>query len=587
MENSERKLLVTTALSKTWGNSERILYLGEWCKKYSKKHTWEFRSFITKSWHWKDRKKLLTDHDYLADTHEMILKKLIPKLNYIHGVNYSSRYWRILIAPWLLTYIPIVWDRWESVRLIGKEKILLKTIIIKHHISRPIADDGRSAIDMMSSNDVWNYLLYCEIFNTQKIPTIELIREDVTFEKKTNFPKRKGYRSHYLKSIAKLFDNIARKFWISDEYLFLIYKSCFSMGNLFKLSFKIRQVPRIYNEFEKEFQYGNVQMPMREMVKEDLSHSIFEKFLCKQIFLDMPKAYVEGYKELALYCKSLPNSRVIMTAGAHMSNEVFKLWTAKQLENGSVLIVSEHGGSLPASTGLFDHEEKISDKKITWTTPLSESQIQILPSRLLHFKVKSSNELIVLIGLEHPRYSYRCQEGVSSSLVLDDFNQKVAFINLLDDASRRFFKVRPYPDQGWSTRDRYADIYGQGIITANIDKPLIKDYSKAKLIICSYPETTFSEAMISSVPTILLYTKEYWNFRPSYKDLIDELCYNNIIHSDPVSAAKFVNSIQSDPSKWWEKESTKIARENFFNLCCKISNDPIKEWADFLYKIKE
>ena len=58
---------------------------------------------------------------YVDDLYENVLAELATALNVIHGKRYSLRYWRILIGPWLLHFIPAVYDRYRHIRDVGGE----------------------------------------------------------------------------------------------------------------------------------------------------------------------------------------------------------------------------------------------------------------------------------------------------------------------------------------------------------------------------------------------------------------------------------------------------------------------------------
>ncbi|MEK9810779.1 MAG: hypothetical protein VW362_10050, partial [Candidatus Nanopelagicales bacterium] len=58
-------LLVLTALEETWGSDEPLLFLGEWCKRYERRHVWSERTSETVPFHWDDREKLLADYTHL------------------------------------------------------------------------------------------------------------------------------------------------------------------------------------------------------------------------------------------------------------------------------------------------------------------------------------------------------------------------------------------------------------------------------------------------------------------------------------------------------------------------------------------
>ena len=107
--------LITTADERTWpkGEGESVLFLGEWCKRYSRKKKWEKLNSIVAPYHWDDRKMLSKDYQYLLKLHEDLLIDLSCKLNQIHSVEHSLRYWRILIGPWLGYFVQMLFDRWS------------------------------------------------------------------------------------------------------------------------------------------------------------------------------------------------------------------------------------------------------------------------------------------------------------------------------------------------------------------------------------------------------------------------------------------------------------------------------------------
>ena len=66
-------LLVTTALKKTWKNDKDLLFLGEWCKLYSDKILLKSINHSTIEYHWEDRKKFISDCEYLKDINERLI----------------------------------------------------------------------------------------------------------------------------------------------------------------------------------------------------------------------------------------------------------------------------------------------------------------------------------------------------------------------------------------------------------------------------------------------------------------------------------------------------------------------------------
>src|SRR5438046_1126026 len=91
-----RMFLITTADQRFWSGSGPVLFLGEWCKLYHQKHVYEKMEFETLAYHWDDRARLYSDYRYLEGVYEKYLDALVPKLNDVHRVNQSHRFWRIV-----------------------------------------------------------------------------------------------------------------------------------------------------------------------------------------------------------------------------------------------------------------------------------------------------------------------------------------------------------------------------------------------------------------------------------------------------------------------------------------------------------
>ena len=135
-------LLITTALlNNVCFKSKNIIFLGEWCKKYSKNNVYSDESFTVIPYLWKDRKKFREDYEYLSHLYQRVLIKVSSELNSVHQVRHSLEYWRIIIGPWLLTYVAVLFDRWESIRQSTEIGIPLQTIVPSSDIARSVAYD--------------------------------------------------------------------------------------------------------------------------------------------------------------------------------------------------------------------------------------------------------------------------------------------------------------------------------------------------------------------------------------------------------------------------------------------------------------
>ncbi|SVC38787.1 uncharacterized protein METZ01_LOCUS291641, partial [marine metagenome] len=110
------RLLVSTEMEETWGDGEPVLFLGEWCRRYSRWDRWSKLDAEVLPYHWNDKAKLLRDRQMLTGLHEILLAELAAELNERHGVDHGLRYWRILLGPWLGYFVQTLFDRWATVQ---------------------------------------------------------------------------------------------------------------------------------------------------------------------------------------------------------------------------------------------------------------------------------------------------------------------------------------------------------------------------------------------------------------------------------------------------------------------------------------
>ena len=100
--------LVTTALEKFWNFEGPILFLGDWCCRYDRRHLWESLNAKIIPDPWMDRMQYINDYYYVKSIYERVLYSLSEALNALHRIDCSYHYWRIIIGPWLFWYITAV-----------------------------------------------------------------------------------------------------------------------------------------------------------------------------------------------------------------------------------------------------------------------------------------------------------------------------------------------------------------------------------------------------------------------------------------------------------------------------------------------
>ncbi len=574
-----KRLLVTTAVEETWGQKQNILFLGDWCKLYKQRENWNKKVHDTVRYQGKDQNKFTIDHEYLVMLHEKIMCAVSKQLNKYHSTDYSLRHWRIIIGPWLSIFIPTIWERWENLKIAYLEHDFDEVFVTESSYCDFAKLDYKESVALLQKQD-WNYQIYSDIilFQYKNACSIKLLKIKNQKNRLVSNKKKKSL----IKRLQRFVDNMCSK--IQKNYKVVFISSYFDIISLSKLSIMLRQFPRRYFQFDDDYFENKKEINERNITIEFNCKNDFESYLSKNLFKHIPYSYIEGFsilnKEVS---KCNVNGKIIFSANAHFSNDFFKVWCAEQVrKNNSKLFISLHGGAIPSSMSAFArHEDLVSDKKIVWHKPLSKNQIRLPPNKFLRNKnvISENRKNVTIVGLDMGVYSYGHQSGPGSSLLLEDFNQKVVFIQKIKASLQKNIKVHPPTNPGWDIKNRYRDIFGEQIISP------FESFSGAvynsKIIVCTYPQTTFSEAMYSSIPTILLHTQEYWELCPEFDDLISTMMNAKIIFSDATLAAQHVSDVYFAPEIWWDSSEVVAARNLFYDYCLRTSDDWLSEWNSF------
>jgi len=120
----EKFFLVSSSIESLFSKKEeKSLLLGEWCK--TNLSDGFLNNYKTKvlPYHWEDQKKCLKDYKYIVSVYQKIITELTKTLNKIHKTNFSTKYWNIMIGPWLIIFITVMYDNFLTVSAIKKYNV--------------------------------------------------------------------------------------------------------------------------------------------------------------------------------------------------------------------------------------------------------------------------------------------------------------------------------------------------------------------------------------------------------------------------------------------------------------------------------
>ena len=514
---------------------------------------------------WKNTNLFKKHHDYLQGFFWQSNKNLSKILNNYHRTNLSTKSWTIMLYPWLYYYQSALYDRWN--KLIFK-KYKNKKFPFKKKL---YIINSSNEFFHLSQNDDWNNYIYSKIQNFKNNKTDE---SDLS-KKKT---KKKIESNNYLLVFYILkfirFFYIKSDIFYADSLNFNKKKNFRDIYNYF--IFKI--VNKIHNKLLLKYNYNyHSRLKISNLVKKLKNNDLktFENFFYDQVSYDIPCELIEGLKIHIKYSIGFPKIKNIFTKFLHYNNLNFKIFASKILEKKGKLNILEHGGGIPWKSMNFFFEEKIFTKKYTWAKEFEFNQKQFS-----NFSIKNKyyniynknfdNKKISIITTVIPKYFFKM------ALAIQNFhyqNYIIEINNFLKNIRKEqkeniFLKLHPSENDKYY-KPGYKDLKKKNKVIKFFKKNQDFKYviQKSKILVCTYPETTFTLSMLSGVPTILILDSNISNLlNPKFKKIIKSLIKSKILFINSTEAATHINKISENPIKWYDSKNVKKAREEYLKI---------------------
>jgi putative transferase (TIGR04331 family) len=522
--------------------------------------------------------------DYTKSLVEEFLLRITDELNRIHGIKKSPKFWRILVGEWLYLLVQISLDRTEMLKTAAQ--LYDAKLVIGENLKVPRAHLSISEFLQDIRNPKWNsefIALLAKLSEEGQTRLSPLKFAD--YEKCINQSTISvSSKHHTILRITKFFacklNRLTPRIQITKNYL--------NRVDEFRLALKLRTIPILFQSQSISPTLENLERGSFQLGQE--GDDQLETLLSLLIPTLLPVAYFEGFN----YCTheavrefGATTPKAIVTANDFSGNELWKFWASNSAEQGSKIIILQHGGlyGINAKSLMQDYEISIADEYLSWGW--SEKKLpQVVPApatKLISRNQRTQNSRsnkegsLLLVTFEMPLMSYWLASMPIGPQVAEAVDLNYQIVERLSKELQDEFRVRAFPqDFGLKQRERFASRFGNECLS---DSNVTFDDALrgAKLVLSTYNATTFIESMYMNIPTIVCWDPKLWEVTPEAQLHFDRLVECNVMFYSATECAEFLNASWEFISEWWQSDLIQRAVQDFLNAYGYTGSAPISE----------
>lgn len=589
LSNSLQKIpryLVTTADEQTWKFDQPLVFLGDWCRVYSRKHVWEtLDAEVLAPYGLSLREK---DADYLEARaiEAQLFSKMVVILNDHFGTPRSERSWRILLGHWLTRYVDCILNRVRVLESCFEQYELSGTTALNIEPDELIAHDSNAAI--WAFNDArWNHALYLRIMSHLGMHTIPIEKVESTITESKPLKNKSDRRTYFHEFLRWSYERATKiSQALTTNKAGVIINSYLPLKEEAKLHLLLGQAPQL-RKYKLQTWTSRVDLKLRQQLSGRLIASIpanatpLVSIVHALFFELLPKIFLEGLPELEdrVEKQKWPKRpRFIFTSNNFDADDLFKYWVTQKIEQGVPYITGQHGNNYGTSRYMNPSvEESTSDRFLTWGW--TDQLKQHTPAFILKIAGQrtwnhdpAGGLLLIELSLSHRLCTYDTDSEFSVY-----FRDQLDFVNALNKKERSQITIRLHPDfdrLGWCETLRWKDAAPDLPLNAG-RVPIAKLIGRSRLVIHSYDSTGILECLALNVPMIAFWQNGLDHLRDNAKPFYQMLIDAGIVYLDARSAAAKVSEIYSDVDAWWATENVQNARRKFCSQYAVTTPSPI------------
>ena len=264
------RYLITTADELTWKFDRPIIFLGEWCRLYDRRHIWENLDAIVSKPYGLGKLKKDIDFFQVKKLEQKLFQEFCEILNKHFDSNYSKKFWQILCGHWFVDILKLFLNRLNTLKQCFQSHKISGTVVYKND------NYNLAAFDLISSyfsfeDDRWNNTLNARLI---EVMNIDFPKEFLEYQKKSDVKIKstlndKSFKAKIFKWSVYQYNKISRKF-LKDKDAFIINSYLPTLLEI-QLELALGQCPQLWGFHQRNFDLAKVENLHEKLLRQKLT----------------------------------------------------------------------------------------------------------------------------------------------------------------------------------------------------------------------------------------------------------------------------------------------------------------------------
>ncbi len=497
-----------------------------------------------------------------------VLDTLSKSFNHYHNTNYDKKYWKIIVAPWLINFLKVIYDKWINFTKIRDTYEVDKIFANIDNKDLYLKNIAINSSDFLYQDKSTSWRIFIdEIIASNVFDNIDFFRIKLKKNEEKKINKTKVKRKFY--------------FGLKNKYFFLYHDFNFLFKNLLNLVFL--QFPNNGNlDLTNENNYSFELRKNFEILDQEIEKDNFLKFFLKEIKFHIPCSLIENFKDnkdLVLNSSWPSKPKIIFSSRGMWFKDKFSFYYAEKYRLYSTKLHYFQHGAEYGSSNFFLRERlemQICDKFYSWGWKFENKTIPfgIVKKNIFVKKPKIKKNLMIVTRLQKHVFSFHHGHFYDRSWI----NYHASNLKLI-----RYLIKKNYKDniivrfKKTDDSSNEINIYNK-FKNVKIDKgdQDIQIYKKKYFFIFTYNSSLFLEYLSQNIPCMCLIDKSYkFNKLGEYHySILKKL---DVVCETPQELAKKYLSNTKNFDKWWNKKENFNLRQNFCEIFAKNQKKKLLE----------